>query len=193
VARSSVKAFRQLDRCTPGQLRAATVGYRLHDLPDYWLSLPPIFQAVVVYLKDEQWLDDAIVPQSRSYGESWVVLDRDDLVDSWLHTVPLHLRQDNRAKSPARSRRISASLRFAVLRRDDFRCGYCGRRAPDVILHVDHRIPWSLGGLTTLDNLTTACQDCNLGKGARHVAESPTTYQTSAGSRWESDRGWSVS
>lgn len=33
---------------------------------------------------------------------------------------------------------LSRRVRFAVLKRDDFRCQYCGAVAPSVILEVDH-------------------------------------------------------
>jgi len=61
---------------------------------------------------------------------------------------------------------ISASLRFAVLKRDKFRCTYCGRSASDAgcTLELDHVQPVSRGGLTKMANLVTACRDCNLGK-----------------------------
>jgi hypothetical protein len=62
---------------------------------------------------------------------------------------------------------VTSSVRFAVLFRDDFTCRYCGRSAPEVVLHVDHRLPRSRGGTDDLDNLVTSCADCNLGKGAR--------------------------
>lgn len=55
-------------------------------------------------------------------------------------------------------------LRFKILLRDNFTCQYCGQKAPNVILHVDHILPSSKGGKTTEDNLRTACEDCNLGK-----------------------------
>jgi 5-methylcytosine-specific restriction endonuclease McrA len=62
---------------------------------------------------------------------------------------------------------IPAGLRFAVLRRDGFRCAYCGRgEAERVRLHIDHLVPVARGGRTVIDNLVTACQDCNLGKSA---------------------------
>lgn len=61
---------------------------------------------------------------------------------------------------------VSKSLRFQVLRRDHFACQYCGGRAPDVVLAVDHVIPAALGGPDTPDNLITACRDCNGGKAA---------------------------
>jgi hypothetical protein len=59
---------------------------------------------------------------------------------------------------------ISKRTRFEVLRRDENTCQYCGQSAPDVVLHVDHVEPVSLGGSDKPDNLLTACQDCNLGK-----------------------------
>lgn len=62
---------------------------------------------------------------------------------------------------------MSPELRFTVLSRDGFTCRYCGRPAPDVVLHVDHIKPVVRGGTNDADNLVTACRDCNLGKGAR--------------------------
>lgn len=61
--------------------------------------------------------------------------------------------------------KMSSSLRYDVLKRDGFRCQICGSTAQDgVKLHVDHIIPVSKGGRTTLDNLRTLCDRCNLGK-----------------------------
>lgn len=62
---------------------------------------------------------------------------------------------------------ISKSLRFAVLDRDRFRCHYCGRRPPEVQLEIDHVLPISRGGATTMTNLVSACKDCNRGKRGR--------------------------
>lgn len=65
---------------------------------------------------------------------------------------------------------LSPETRFAVLERDEFTCRYCGRAAPDVELHIDHVKPVSKGGTNALDNLVTACADCNLGKSDRDLA-----------------------
>lgn len=60
---------------------------------------------------------------------------------------------------------VAVGLRFDVFMRDGFRCRYCGVSIDDgAILHADHVIPQSKGGATTLENLVTACMDCNLGK-----------------------------
>lgn len=61
---------------------------------------------------------------------------------------------------------VSKSLRFEILRRDGHTCRYCGAKAPDARLAVDHVIPVSLGGSDAADNLVTACSDCNSGKGS---------------------------
>lgn len=59
---------------------------------------------------------------------------------------------------------LSKKIRFEVFKRDSFKCQYCGRGAPDVILEVDHIKPVSEGGTDDLTNLITSCFDCNRGK-----------------------------
>ena len=59
---------------------------------------------------------------------------------------------------------ITKKVRFEVFKRDSFKCQYCGRSAPDVILEVDHIVPVAEGGDNTLFNLITSCRDCNRGK-----------------------------
>ena len=60
---------------------------------------------------------------------------------------------------------MSKSLRYDVMKRDNFRCVLCGLSAKDgVQLHVDHIRPVSKGGKTEMSNLITLCEHCNLGK-----------------------------
>lgn len=59
---------------------------------------------------------------------------------------------------------ISKKIRFEVYKRDKFTCQYCGRKAPDVVLNVDHIEPISKGGNNDMLNLITSCFDCNNGK-----------------------------
>lgn len=59
---------------------------------------------------------------------------------------------------------ISKRLRYEVLRRDNHTCRYCGAKAPDVKIAIDHVIPKSLGGLDVAENLVAACVECNTGK-----------------------------
>jgi 5-methylcytosine-specific restriction endonuclease McrA len=56
-----------------------------------------------------------------------------------------------------------------ILRRDNFRCQYCGRDS--LTLTIDHIIPKARNGEDTWENLITACIECNNKKGDRSPEE----------------------
>lgn len=64
----------------------------------------------------------------------------------------------------AKRKPLSKKIRFEVLKRDKFTCQYCGAKAPDVILEVDHITPIKEGGTNDILNLITSCRNCNKGK-----------------------------
>lgn len=66
---------------------------------------------------------------------------------------------------------VSVRVRFEVFKRDRFACSYCGNHPPDVLLEVDHVIPRAAGGTDEMENLVTACWDCNRGKSDRLLDE----------------------
>jgi hypothetical protein len=83
--------------------------------------------------------------------------------------VPRDWRKRYRKRRPReeqRSARISAGLRRVVLAADRNRCVSCRARLMVHADHleVDHTMPWSLGGLTTLFNCRALCKPCNLTK-----------------------------
>lgn len=79
---------------------------------------------------------------------------------------------------------VSRRLRYEILRRDDYSCRYCGGRAPDVQLTVDHVIPVTLGGSDEPGNLVAACTACNAGKSSVNP-DQPLVEQVSADAlRW---------
>ncbi len=85
--------------------------------------------------------------------------------DVWLRKCPECGKSASSAKRS--SRVISDKLRYQVLKRDNFKCCACGAspaKDPAVELHIDHIVPWSKGGETTLENLQTLCSKCNIGK-----------------------------
>lgn len=98
---------------------------------------------------------------------------------SWVHALECFVKYANAGESVVlslvespqsprqTSRDPSLRLRFKVMLRDNFSCQHCGAspaKQQGVELHIDHVIPWSKGGETTLDNLQTLCSRCNLGK-----------------------------
>lgn len=66
---------------------------------------------------------------------------------------------------------MNKRLRFEILRRDGFRCTYCGETPSEAELHVDHVVPQALGGQDIPENLVTACEPCNSGKASSSPSE----------------------
>lgn len=66
---------------------------------------------------------------------------------------------------------LSKKTRFEVFKRDSFTCQYCGAKAPDVILEIDHIQPVKDGGTNDIMNLVTSCFACNRGKSARKIKD----------------------
>lgn len=91
---------------------------------------------------------------------------------------------------------VSRALRFQVLRRDGYRCHYCGATAADAKLTVDHVTATALGGTDTADNLVTACEPCNGGKSATpadaalvaQVQERDTQFRAAVADATQEDR-----
>lgn len=75
---------------------------------------------------------------------------------------------------------LSKKTRFDVFKRDKFICQYCGAVPPAVLLHVDHINPVAESGENDQDNLVTACETCNLGKGARLLSSAPQNLASKA-------------
>ncbi len=63
--------------------------------------------------------------------------------------------------------RLAPVSRRGVLRRDEHRCGYCGKPAST----IDHVLPRSRGGRDTWENLVACCLRCNNTKSDRTPAE----------------------
>ncbi len=77
-----------------------------------------------------------------------------------------------KSRTEADCRELRPGLRFKVFMRDKFRCVACGRSPAthlNIELHADHIVSVADDGKTTLENLQTLCQDCNLGKGRTSI------------------------
>jgi len=66
---------------------------------------------------------------------------------------------------------LSKKIRFEVFKRDNFTCQYCGHKAPEYILEVDHIDPVKHKGDNDPFNLITSCFDCNRGKADRKLSD----------------------
>lgn len=91
------------------------------------------------------------------------------------------------AEKPIR-KALSKKTRFDVFKRDLFTCQYCGAHPPGVLLHVDHIVSVASGGRNDKDNLVTACEPCNAGKGARELTAVPESLANKARRIAESER-----
>ena len=79
------------------------------------------------------------------------------------HNQKLAIIRDNAIIEGTSSKYLK--LRFTVLRRDKFTCQYCGRTPQDgAKLQIDHIKPKSNNGEYAINNLITACFECNSGK-----------------------------
>ena len=102
-----------------------------------------------------------------------VFLDRVNIVSNYDRVVrspsfEMELPSVVSLKDYVRPSQHPAFTRFNVFLRDRFSCQYCGAKTD---LTFDHLIPRSRGGLTTWENVITACSPCNLRKSNRMAAE----------------------
>jgi hypothetical protein len=101
-------------------------------------------------------------------------MNQEEQVDEGIKKEPEKIvRQEIKKHSIAveDKRGIPLGLRYKVLSRDSFKCVRCGRSPATTLgieLHIDHKLPFSMGGKTVLENLETKCKECNLGKSNRH-------------------------
>jgi hypothetical protein len=71
----------------------------------------------------------------------------------------------------------SKRSRFEVFKRDGFKCQYCGRTPPDIVLELDHIQPKCKGGPDDINNYITSCFDCNRGKAGKSLKDLPKTLK----------------
>ncbi|MFH0733909.1 MAG: HNH endonuclease [bacterium] len=82
------------------------------------------------------------------------------------YPIPSVIKLNNYITRPFKKVILS---RKNVLRRDGYKCAYCGRS--DLQLTIDHVIPKSKGGEDVWENMVAACLPCNNKKGVRTLGE----------------------
>lgn len=105
-------------------------------------------------------------PQGRNHYEKSKMFNYNELLEYKEKVDELKKsKQSYEYKVKVERSKMTDSLRYDVLQRDNYQCQICGASANDgAKLHVDHIIPVSKGGKTELSNLQTLCDRCNLGK-----------------------------
>ena len=53
-------------------------------------------------------------------------------------------------------KQLTRKTRFEIFKRDSFTCQYCGTKAPEAVLQVDHIVPLVEGGDDNMMNLITS-------------------------------------
>ena len=106
-----------------------------------------------------------------------VFMERVDIVEHYDREVhspsfTLQLPSVISLKRYVKPARHAAFTRFNLFLRDGFECQYCGSGEE---LTFDHLIPRAYGGVTSWENVITACSPCNLRKGGRTPGEANMT------------------
>ena len=109
-------------------------------------------------------------PQGKNHYEKEEIYHFDALEDYLSRLEELKkMRRMRQYQIKIERAKMTDSLRYDILKRDNFRCQLCGSTAQDgVKLHVDHIHPIAKGGKTTPENLRTLCDRCNMGKSDKY-------------------------
>ena len=66
---------------------------------------------------------------------------------------------------------VPESVRYRLLKKANGRCSLCGATKKETVLHVDHIVPRSRGGLNDESNLQVLCLKCNFGKSNKDATD----------------------
>ncbi len=85
--------------------------------------------------------------------------------------IQLPVKQKNNAIDSRQHGQSWKSIRFNVMKRDNYKCQICGKTAIDgAKLEVDHKKALANGGNNAIENLWTLCFDCNRGKRTKDLS-----------------------
>lgn len=142
---------------------------------EYWENLEQIW----IKLGRQPKYEEMIIPFSKISGSAYFhkfgswrkalekFVEFINTEDSKEH-LPFESESSNTpTRSHKTNRQPNLRLRFFVMKRDGFKCVFCGKSPANelgVELVIDHILAWSKGGETVLENLQTLCAKCNSGK-----------------------------
>ena len=105
-------------------------------------------------------------PKGRNYYSDQHIYQFDE-ISKFINEVNEEKKERNTRQAKIKRERalMTDSLRYEILKRDNYKCQICGSTAADgVKLEIDHIIPVSKGGKTVPENLRVLCDRCNRGK-----------------------------
>lgn len=166
----SKKLYKAINNCPPdnrgvlSKIFRASTENRFYELQNYErdyldrITYSPVFPTVQLHL--------SAVTQYDTYSRS-ITYSFKDILECY----DAAKEKEGKLTFVKRQRaKMSDDLRFNVLKRDGYRCKICGATVNDGIkLEVDHIVPVSKGGKTTIENLQTLCERCNRGKRTKEM------------------------
>ena len=107
-----------------------------------WLTALCLLGGFVILVPYARWKVNQIKKRDQQYAQT----------RGWSYEELQEVRKRKR------NRKIPASHRKQVLRRDLYQCQHCGSSSS---LSVDHIFPFSRGGGHEIENLQVLCKSCN--------------------------------
>jgi len=143
-----------------------------HDFTTPYLNFPISLDSIRLLIEDYSifyYLYDSYIGTAKGEELDQVLWNK---LHDWSNSVKHKEKRDtpivdlDKVKQAAAKKvRVMPSLRWQVFQRDGWKCVSCGKSSHDnVILHMDHIKPRSLGGSDSIKNLQTLCWECNIGK-----------------------------
>lgn len=119
-------------------------------------------------LKSEEEAWSAIMRLMYLNPDNWEYIVNFDPVtvrcNEWGHICPVFCTQSGATETVSgrtEGRYIPRSVMLKVIRRDNYHCQLCNAHVNDKDIELDHIIPISRGGPTTVENLRLLCTTCN--------------------------------
>lgn len=141
----------------------------LKELVENFACFFPVYDSYIQMAKGNPHRLDALIDKL----SKWLQQYQDDSdSEEGQNNAELKKYRELAAASAEAKVRVMPAIRWQVFQRDQWKCVACGRNSHDgAILHVDHIIPRSRGGLDALENYQTLCDICNFGKSNRDATD----------------------